>query len=733
MQKKLVVTFLFVICNTFVYAQKHINNQVNLARARNTQTQYSPFNLSSTPQSFGNTFVLNNNVILLDVIPSVLAEIENNEPDFLSVEIPISNKNILTLELIPHEIFAPGHRVLNSLDQESNVAKGVFYKGIIKGDESSIVSINIIEGEISGIISNNKGNFNLGKLNNSSQYVFYNDYELSNKPAFNCDVSDEGLKQMIESEVQNSTMATNVACGSISIYIEADNALYINKGSTIANANNFVNTVFSQVAVLYDNEGIQITISQTKIWNTVDPYASVASTTSAVLSAFRTQVSTTFNGHLGHLFSTRNLGGGRAGLNVLCAKGTGVSGNLSNSTPNVPTYSWNVMVVTHELGHNFGSPHTHSCTWPNGAIDNCATTEGGCSPGPAPTNGGTIMSYCHTAGGINFALGFGMLPGNLIRNRTQTCIGSAVAPSNLSVIESYNTSAVVGWDHEIGGTYTLEYRTGAGSWTTMTTAANSTQISGLTANTNYEWRVKVGCSGFVTSTFSTNSNPSITYCSISHTTGCNQFDIGINDIIVGGENFSPNSGCTSSGGYKLNFSPIKTLTIGRTYSLTINQLWIGGNPVQATIWVDLNKNGTFESTEKLFNTTASFSNTAITGSFTIPAGSQVQSKTRMRVILRNSTAPTNPCLTNTYGESEDFIVNISNGCPQTVDLLNPANNITSGDITHQASSTNGTINARNHIINTNTKATYRAKTINLNPGFSANNGTIFRAEVGGCN
>jgi hypothetical protein len=31
------------------------------------------------------------------------------------------------------------------------------------------------------------------------------------------------------------------------------------------------------------------------------------------------------------------------------------------------------------------------------------------------------------------------------------------------------------------------------------------------------------------------------------------------------------------------------------------------------------------------------------------------------------------------------------------------------------------------------KATYRAKAINLNAGFAANNGTIFRAEIGGCN
>src|SRR5690606_19866260 len=91
-----------------------------------------------------------------------------------------------------------------------------------------------------------------------------------------------------------------------------------------------------------------------------------------------------------------------------------------SSFQNYPTYNWTVLVLTHELGHNIGSPHTHSCSWPGGAIDDCYEVEGGCSPGPDPgPAGGTIMSYCHLSGnpGINFANGFGTLPGNRIRNR----------------------------------------------------------------------------------------------------------------------------------------------------------------------------------------------------------------------------------------------------------------------------------------------------------------------------
>ena len=548
---------------------------------------------------------------------------------------------------------------MNAQNQEVKVSKGVYYKGIIKGDAQSLVSISIVDGEVSGIISNNKGNFVLGKIVKSDNYIFYNDRELIEKSKFECDVKDDNLKKIIDSEIQSS-LVTNVACRAVQVYFEADYAIYTAQGSNMTTATNFVNALFGQVAVLYDNEGIDIQISQLKIWNTADPYISTTSTID-MLTAFTTQVGTAFTGDLAHLISGRPLGGGVAYLDVLCNKGTGISANISTTVANVPTYSWNVEVVTHELGHNFGSRHTQSCTWPGGPIDNCYAVENGpCSSGPTPTNGGTIMSYCHLTGiGINFNNGFGTLPGNLIRSRTQNCMGNAAIPTNIAVLETYNTSVTLVWE-SVGGSFTVEYKpSSSSSWLSTTTSAKVVQLTSLTPSTAYDWRVKANCSAYATGSFTTNTTPAIVYCAINYTTGCNTYDIGLADVIIGGINYNPSSGCTSSGGYSFIYTPVRTLQIGQTYSITLNPLRIGAgaNPIQAAIWIDYNKNGTFESSEKVFTTNAS-TTSPIIGSFTVPVGSSSQNKTRMRVVTNYSAAPTNPCGPYTYGETEEFLVDI---------------------------------------------------------------------------
>ena len=71
-------------------------------------------------------------------------------------------------------------------------------------------------------------------------------------------------------------------------------------------------------------------------------------------------------------------------------------------------------------------------------------------------------------------------------------------------------------------------------------------------------------------------------------------------------------------------------------------------------------------------------------------------------------------------------------CPSQLTLVSPTNDYSSGTQLKSASATVGNITATNKITGT-AQVTFQAKVIELKAGFQANNGTVFLAQVGGCN
>ncbi|WP_035085435.1 carbohydrate-binding protein [Aquimarina latercula] len=333
-------------------------------------------------------------------------------PEALNLQLP-SEKSSMLLELVRVTIVSddfsivemPSGKVIEPLKNITH------YRGIVKNSPNSIAAITIKDGEISGIISlsDGQGNLVLAKLDTSDDHILYEDKDINHLNDFVCQTENlRSIETPKKKDYQKNAPAANqTKCPEI--FFDIGNDIVRDKGGSQA-ASNYIQSIFNQVAILYNNEGIKIKISGIRAWTSSAPFNNLDN-----YRSYRNQNG--FNGDLGH-FVTYNYSGGVAWLNGLCGSYRyGLSG-INRNYSNVPVYSWTVNVIAHELGHNFGSNHTHSCVWNgnNTAIDGCYNTEGSCGRPGIPSNGGTTMSYCHlTSAGINLSKGFGNQPADAIR------------------------------------------------------------------------------------------------------------------------------------------------------------------------------------------------------------------------------------------------------------------------------------------------------------------------------
>ncbi|MBU3676930.1 MAG: hypothetical protein FGM54_07105, partial [Chitinophagaceae bacterium] len=331
---------------------------------------------------------------------------------------------------------------------------GVFYHGYLSNETQSVAALSFFNHTMMGFFSTPAGNFNIGPSNLwqpiENEFVVYNEKDALFELPFQCQTRNNPFKTN-EPKALPETLTSKC----VKFYVECDHKIYTDFSSNLTNATNYATGLLNNTITLYLNDSIQTAVNQLTIWTSADPYLP-ATNTGDLLDSFASAMSGGFNGDLAHLMSRRSLGGGVAYLDILCLNlpyyQTGISASLSTTITPLPTYSWNSTVITHEIGHNMASPHTHACEWNgNGTrIDNCAGNynvayqEGTCnSYPPNPVAGGTIMSYCHLqAVGINLSLGFGPQPGTLIRNTVNagTCLGVCdTCANNITITGNFNT------------------------------------------------------------------------------------------------------------------------------------------------------------------------------------------------------------------------------------------------------------------------------------------------------
>ena len=112
-----------------------------------------------------------------------------------------------------------------------------------------------------------------------------------------------------------------------------------------------------------------------------------------------------------------------------------------------------------------------------------------------------------------------------------------------------------------------------------------------------------------------------------------------------------------NGGYKYFPNPCIEVITGETYNLCLTPGYSGtAYTAYWKVWIDFNGDGDFEDSGELF--AYGYGNTRICGNVTIPGCTP--KSTRMRVSMSYGSYPPNSCCNFSYGEVEDYCINIAN-------------------------------------------------------------------------
>lgn len=340
---------------------------------------------------------------------------------------------------------------------------------------------------------------------------------------------------------------------------------------------------------------------------------------------------------------------------------------------------------------------------------------------PIVNGAGSIMSYCHlNPVGMNLNFGFGEQPGNLIRNKVQnaSCLSACDnPPTTYCSSNGQNTSdewieaVTVGSFSNVSGDNDGYFN--FSNTSILLEKGKTVDVSlapGFANNTFPEyWKIWIDLNqngvfesneelfsadntqtiANGTLTIPSNANIGETRMRVSmkynsEQTPCESFSFGeVEDYTVSivnpyceskGEttedewiehvsmwNISNISG--DNNGYK-DFSNLISLntTIGSEIFLTLTPGHSGQTFEEHwVVWIDYNRDGDFEDNgEEVFYDA---SHSAVSGSFSIPFAT-LNGSTKMRVAMRYGTKPT-PCQTFSYGEVEDYNVNIGSGIAPT--------------------------------------------------------------------
>ncbi|MCZ2357430.1 MAG: GEVED domain-containing protein [Bacteroidia bacterium] len=239
---------------------------------------------------------------------------------------------------------------------------------------------------------------------------------------------------------------------------------------------------------------------------------------------------------------------------------------------------------------------------------------------------------------------------------------------------------LTGNSNGLNQTYQWQSSPNGSSWSNITGATDTFRVATQTSATYYRCNVTCGSTVSSVSVFVDMEAPNNCYCTPTYSTGCTDDDDIINFTF---SNINNTSTCSPGPSYYTYYSGLTAnAAAGSSYPVSVT---FGNNTYSegCKVWVDFNDNGSFEDAgEMVFSLQATSS---VSGTIVIP-GNAPAGVHRMRVRCVYGNLTFTSCDNQSYGETEDYKINITiPACPAPYALAATNISLTTADLTWSGS------------------------------------------------
>lgn len=399
---------------------------------------------------------------------------------------PLAPGERRTIEVTRHDVYAPGARVVAiGAEGEREVPRSrlVFFWGTAVGDPSrrALLTLDPDTGLLGGLGVTPEGVFEVraAPSRRPGEYRVAPPREagLVATPGdggtadggFSCGGSPTHAEDVLplSSAAGGASTAALSSLHTATVAVDTDNELLALKFSdSTANATSYIASLVAGMNVIYERDlFVRLLQGHTilRLSSAADPWSqpgcsawpasclNTGGASSTQLSELSSYWSSNFAAVpraltmlLSGKQSSSNSASGIAWVNALCSGSYGYSFSQVFKFAG-STATNDVKLVAHELGHNFGSRHTHCYPTATTPVDSCYNAESGCYSGTTscptpftitPVNGGpvanvtgTLMSYCHILSGCSASPVFHPLTVDVIAPIVDGKVGSCVFPN----------------------------------------------------------------------------------------------------------------------------------------------------------------------------------------------------------------------------------------------------------------------------------------------------------------